>query len=269
MTRTLAYFVADLLALGCQRGAGPDSEEDRTDPSDDQSAEALEEGATTAPSQGSTPSMAEPSVDTKLAPAASGPDDGEARYADQGSEKGAGGLEDESAPRDLSAELKEAVGVPDDCVQDLRRVTPTTLRLTVTALVRPSGVVIQPSVSGTGISQEARQCIARRVSSVVLRPLPDDVSQRVSTVIEIEYVPPSVRGAKAGAPDPELRNVREPLPKRPEVAPSGRPIQEPTSRPIQDPTSRPIQEPKSRKVRGPQPRPIDGWETDESSKEWR
>lgn len=265
MTRTHAYLVAAVLALGCQRGAGPASEEDLTDPSHDQPAHDLETGSPATPS-GDT---AEPSVNAKLAPAASGPEDGEARYANQGSEKGAGGLEDESAPRDLSAELNEAVGVPDDCVQDLRRVTPTTLRLTVTALVRPSGVVIQPSVSGTGISQEARQCIARRVSNVVLRPLPDDVSQRVSTVIEIEYVPPSVRGAKAGPPAPELRNVREPLPKRPEVAPSGRPIQEPTSRPIQEPTSRPIQEPGSRKVRGPQPRPIDGWETDESSKEWR
>ncbi|HSN84030.1 MAG TPA: hypothetical protein VLS88_15730 [Polyangiales bacterium] len=263
MTRTPAYFVAALLALGCQRGAGPDSEEDLTDPSHDQSAEGLEEGATTAPSQGSTPSTTEPSLGVAPAPAVTG------QSAEQDRDLGVGGADDETAPRDLSAELNQAVGVPDDCVQDLTRVTPTTLRVTVTALVRPSGVVIQPSVSGAGISQEARQCIARRVGNVVLRPLPDDVSQRVSTVIEIEYVPPSVRGAKAGAPDPELRNVREPLPKRPEVAPSGRPIQEPTSRPIQDPTSRPIQDPKSRKVRGPQPRPIDGWETDESSKEWR
>ena len=53
------------------------------------------------------------------------------------------------------------------------------------------------------------------------------------------------------------------------VRPSGRPIQEPTSRPIQEPSSRPIQEPSSRKPRGPKPRPIDGWDVDESAKDWR
>jgi hypothetical protein len=52
-------------------------------------------------------------------------------------------------------------------------------------------------------------------------------------------------------------------------APSGRPFQAPKSRPIQEPTSRPIQEPSSRRIRGPEPRPIDGWDVDESSKDWR
>lgn len=180
---------------------------------------------------------------------------------------------DEGLPpaRDLSAELGAAVGIPTDCTADFERATPTTIRVDVTALVRPSGAVTQASATGTGLTLSARQCIARRAESVVLQPLDDGLSQRVSTVIEIDYVPPSstVVGVKAGAPDPELRNVRDPLPPRPEVAPSGRPIQEPTSRPIQEPRSRSIQEPSSRKVRGPQPRPIDGWDVDESSKDWR
>jgi hypothetical protein len=176
----------------------------------------------------------------------------------------------EAPARDLAAELRAAIGVPSDCLVDFRRATPTTIRVSVGALVRPSGAIIQPTASGSGLSQQAQQCVARRVDAVVLRPLGGEVSQRISTVIEIPYVPPrEVVGTKVGQPDPELRNVRQPLPPRREAAPSGRPIQEPTSRPIQEPSSRPIQEPSSRKPRGPKPRPIEGWDVDESAKEWR
>ena len=164
--------------------------------------------------------------------------------------------------RDLAAELNAAVGVPSECLVDLTRATPTTITVSVSALVRPSGAIIQPTASGTGLSRQAEQCVARRVDAVVLKPLDSDASQRISTVIEIPYEPPrAVVGTKVGAPDPELRNVREPLPPRREAAPSGRPIQ--------DPSSRPIQEPSSRKPQGPKPRPIDGWDVDESAKDWR
>lgn len=177
--------------------------------------------------------------------------------------------QEEKPQRDLAAELNAAIGVPTDCVRDFEAVNPTTIRITVSAIVRPSGVVIEPAVYGTGLSEAARQCIARRAGAIVLRPLDDEVSQRVSTIIEIQYAPPVIVEAEPGVPEPRLRNVREPLPKRREVAPSGRPIQEPTSRPIQDPTSRPIQEPSSRKIKGPRPRPIDGYEVDENAQDWR
>jgi hypothetical protein len=177
--------------------------------------------------------------------------------------------EKEEAKRDLAAELNAAVGVPTDCARDFEAVNPTTLRITLSATVRPSGRVIEPAVYGSGLSEAARQCIGRRAAAVVLRPLDDEVSQRVSTTIEIEYVPPAIVEADPGVPEPRLRNVREPLPKRREVAPSGRPIMDPISRPIMDPTSRPIQEPTSRKIRGPKPRPIDGYDVDENAQEWR
>ncbi|MGB5812772.1 MAG: hypothetical protein WBG86_19715, partial [Polyangiales bacterium] len=155
-------------------------------------------------------------------------------------------------------------------VQNPQPARTTAVRIDATATIRPSGVVIHPSATGVGLSQAERQCVARRVGAAVLAPLSGDVSQRTTTVFEVELRPPTEPSTyRVGTPDPQLRNVREPLPQRPEVAPSGRTIQEPTSRPIQDPTSRPVQEPNSRKVRGPQPRPIDGWETDESSKDWR
>lgn len=174
------------------------------------------------------------------------------------------------APRDLATELTFAVGNLRSCMQD-SAIVRSSIEVSATALVLATGTVTHASVTGVGLSQRERNCIANRVRAVVLEPLEGQSATRISTriVIDLSTPAPVVTGYQVGPPDPALRNVREPLPKRPEVAPSGRPIQEPTSRPIQEPTSRPIQEPKSRKVRGPKPRPIDGWDVDQSSKDWR
>jgi hypothetical protein len=218
------------------------------------------------------PGSEDPSEDGPSLVAVAERAEGKAVLVDEHVEETVFELVDEARPpRDLSAELNAAVGNPIDCTRDFERASPTTIRVTISGLVRPSGAVVQAVAEGTGLSPQARHCIARRVEAVVLKPLEDPVSQRVSSTIEIEYEPPTstMMKAKVGAPDPELRKAREPLPKRPEVAPSGRPIQAPTSRPIQEPTSRPIQEPSSRRIRGPEPRPIDGWDVDESSKDWR
>ncbi len=175
----------------------------------------------------------------------------------------------EALVRDLAAELNDAVGSLEDCIQNPSMRT-AVLMVTASATVRSSGEVIHPTVSATGLSQAERQCIAGRVGAIRLGALDSESPQRIEAVLEIEFAAAREPSKyQVGAPDPELRNVRGPKPPRPEVAPSGRAIQEPTSRPIQDPTSRPIQEPASRRVRGPQPRPIDGWDVDEGAKEWR
>ncbi|MGB8224578.1 MAG: hypothetical protein WCF10_18435 [Polyangiales bacterium] len=173
------------------------------------------------------------------------------------------------AMRDLAAELKAAVGIPSDCVRDFEASGRTRLQVNVSATVRPSGAIILPDAFGSGLSNDARRCITRRVDAVVLKPLDGEVSQRVFTIIEIDYVPPAIFASDPGMPEPQLRNVREPLPPRREVAPSGTPIQDRSGRPIQEQRSRPIQEPSSRKIRGPKPRAIDGYEVDENAKEWR
>lgn len=85
----------------------------------------------------------------------------------------------EGPARDLGAELDAAVAVPSDCLVDPTRATPTTIAVSVSALVRPSG------------------------------------------------------------------------------------------RPIQESRSRTVQDPSSRKPRDPKRRPIDGWDVDESAKDWR
>ena len=178
------------------------------------------------------------------------------------------GTTPEPAPtRDLGAELKAAIGIPTDCVQDVVATSPATIRIAIRATVRPTGRIILPSVEGSGLSDDARRCVERKVSRVVLKPLDDSVSQTISTVVEVERQPSAIVGSETGAPDPQLKKVRQPLPPRPEAASSGRPPL--PLRPEVEPSGRPIQEPDSRKVKGPKPRPIDGHEVDEQAKEWR
>jgi len=176
---------------------------------------------------------------------------------------------EEEPERDLGAELKAAVGSPNDCVRDFVASSPTTIRVSITAIVRPTGMVIQPSAYGSGLSAAALNCIGARVGTVVLKPLDDTVSQTVSTVIEINYQPDVIVESEPGVPEPRLRNVKEPLPKRPEVAPSGKPIMKPTSKPIQDSTGKDPKGPEGVPVTGPKPRAIDGYEVDENAQQWR
>jgi len=178
---------------------------------------------------------------------------------------------EEEPERDLGAELKAALGSPSDCVRDFVASTPTTIRISVTGIVRPTGMIIEPSAYGTGVSAAALDCVRQRVGVVVLEPLDDTVSSTASTVIEIEYEPPVIIESDPGVPEPKLKNVVQPLPKRPEVAPSGTPIQKPTSKPIEggEKTERPIEGPEPKKISGPKPRAIDGYEVDENAQEWR
>jgi len=179
---------------------------------------------------------------------------------------------EETVERDLGSELNAALGSPSDCVRDYVASSATTIRISVGAIVRPTGMCIEPTAYGSGLSAAALECIRKRVGTVVLNPLEDtDQSEKVSTVVEIEYQPPVIIEADPGVPEPVLRNVRQPLPKRPEVAPSGKPIQKPTSKWIAGgfDGGRPIQTPTSKKISGPKPRAIDGYEVDENAQDWR
>lgn len=181
-----------------------------------------------------------------------------------------GSRTEEKVERDLGAELKAAVGVPSDCVRDFVASKPTTIRISVNAIVRPTGMCIEPTAYGSGLSAAALECIRRRIGTVVLKPLEDtEKSETAATVIEIAYQPPVVVESDPGTPEPRLKNVKEPLPKRPEVAPSGRPIQEPTSKPIQGGNAKDPSGPQGRPISGPKPRAIDGYDVDENAQEWR
>lgn len=182
------------------------------------------------------------------------------------------GGDDEKAERDLDAELKTALGVPSMCLRDYSAAKPTKVRISVAATVRPTGMIISPSVYGAGLSSAARECIERRVENVVLRRLDEPVSRPVSTLVEVDYTPEVIVEAETGVPEPRLRDVQEPLPKRPSIELgkgkwiSGWPTEEWISGGFDGGV--PIQKPTSKKVQGPKPRAIDGYEVDQNAQQW-
>jgi hypothetical protein len=132
-------------------------------------------------------------------------------------------------------------------------------------------MLIEPSAYGSGVSAAALGCIRQRVGTVVLKPLDDTVSAAASAVIEIKYEPPVIVESDPGVPEPKLKNVKQPLPKRPDIPASGKPIEGGTDRPIEGGASseRQIEGPEPRQISGPKPRAIDGYEVDENAQQWR
>jgi hypothetical protein len=160
------------------------------------------------------------------------------------------------APRDLGAELRAAVGVPADCVKDYRPAYATTIVVRVSALVRPTGMIIEPSASGTGLSTNDRRCIEQRVGAVLLEPLARSTSEPVATSLEIPYEPPVVESDVVAAPPPPPDDVVRALPKKKPIAPSGVPIDGPDAKPIDGPSGEPIDGPRGVPIDGPDPVPI-------------
>jgi hypothetical protein len=172
-------------------------------------------------------------------------------------------------PRDLAAELQSAVGSPLDCLQDYQPGAATVIRVGISAIVRPSGLIIEPSANGRGLSANDRRCIEQRVGDVVLRALDTQTSQPVSTYIDLNYQPPAVAEDDVGVPTPKLKDVVEPLPKKETIAPSGVPIDKAPSDPIGGPHGVPIEGSKGVPIEGPRPKPIDGYEeTKPDSERW-
>lgn len=171
--------------------------------------------------------------------------------------------------RDLGAELKAALGSPNECIRDFVANSPTTIRISVSGIVRPTGMIIDPTAYGSGLSAAALDCIRERVSRVSLNPLEDaTVSETASTVLEVHYEPPVIVEAEPGVPVPNLPDVRHPLPKRPHLPPSGIPIEDPYRGWLAGGNVKHVEGPKPEKIRGPKPRAIDGYEVDENAQEW-
>ncbi len=181
----------------------------------------------------------------------------------------------ETAERDLGSELKVAVGLPTDCVRDFTSNSDTTIRISVSAIVRPTGMCIEPKAYGAGLSSAALKCIERRLGTVVLKPLEETTqSKTASAVIEINYAPPVVVETDPATPEPELKNVVESMPKRSTIPLIGQggpgvPIEDPFRGWLEGGNVKHPDGPKTKKVSGPKPRPIDGYEIDENAQEWR
>lgn len=176
---------------------------------------------------------------------------------------------DKSDERDLAAELQRAVGTPIDCLSEFESSTPRKIQIPIGATVRPTGMVIEPTVGGIGLSANDRKCIEQRMSFVKLQPLDKPFSQTVSTFLEFDYTPPVIVESDTPAPDPDLKNVESSMPKLPEVGPSGIPIDDSFRGWLEGGNVRHPDGPKMKKVSGPKPRAIDGYEVDESAQNWR
>lgn len=162
-----------------------------------------------------------------------------------------------SSPRDLAAELRAAVESPTDCLKDFRPSSARTIVVRISAVVRPTGMIIEPSASATGLSANDRRCIERRVEAVTLAPLGATSSRPVSSTIEIQYEPPEVETDLVAPPPPKPDDVVEPLPKKDPIESEGTPIQGPEGIPVQGEKAVPIQGPSGVPIEGPKPVPIE------------
>jgi len=158
--------------------------------------------------------------------------------------------------RDLGEELRRAVGSPTDCIQDYRPVSATTIQVRVSAVVRPTGMIIEPSASGAGLSMNDRRCIEERVGAVLLEPLPGQGSENVYTTITLRYEPPVVEEYDVAPPPAPPDDVVQALPKKKPIAPSGQPIEGPAADPIEGPDGVPIDGPDAVPIEGPKGIPI-------------
>lgn len=162
-------------------------------------------------------------------------------------------------PRDLASELQSAVGSPIDCLQDFRPSSARTIRVQISGIVRSTGMVIEPSASGAGLSRNDQRCIEERVGNVVLAPLGGTKSEPVWTTIDLQYTPPESSGVESfevNPPPPPEKDVVPSLPKKQPIAPSGKPIEGGNDVPIQGPSGKPIEGGDPVPVEGPKAVPI-------------
>lgn len=159
-------------------------------------------------------------------------------------------------PRDLASEVREALGSPRDCIEDYRPASPKTIRVSITAVVRPTGMIIEPNASAAGLSMNDVRCIEERLGAIMLGPLAGQASEHIATSVEIDYEPPAVEAYRVAPPPPESDTVVHSLPKKKPIAPSGVPIEGPDADPIEGPDGVPIDGPEAVKISGPKGVPI-------------
>jgi hypothetical protein len=247
MIRAWAVCAAAMLAFGCQSGEEP--------------------------IRGARQSVIRPTIARR--PPAPAPEPGEMLVLPDPEPILVGTTTQQAVERDLGSELKAALGLPTDCVRDFTSSSPTTIRISVSAIVRPTGMCIEPTAYGSGLSSAALKCVEQRVGTVVLRPLEDTTeSKAASTVIEINYEPPVVVEADPEAPEPDLKNVVQPMPKLQPIRLVGQggpgiPIEDSFRGWLEGGNVKQADGPKPKKISGPKPRPIDGYEVDENAQEWR
>jgi hypothetical protein len=245
MMRALVFATLLFLVLGCK-----DREEVNADPTADES-----------PAAAADDQPGEPEDDDF-----DRDEEADARPVGEDAEKtNTASVENTAAPaRDLGAELQAALGSPVDCLNDYRPSPGTVVRVSIRAIVRQSGLVIEPSASGAGLSANDRRCIEQRVGDVVLAPFDAEASRPVSTSLDLVVGAGPVKEADVGLPNPKLEDVREIEGGSFEtIKPSGIPVEKlPADAPV-GPRGDPVEGPKGVPIAGPKPVEIEGYPLDE------
>ncbi len=246
MRRVLFFATLLFLVLGCK-----DREETSAVPTADEALAATAEEGSGVPEVGNDFDVG---------------DEAEARPDGEDAEKASVESADNAAPpvRDLGAELRAALGSPVDCLNDYRPSPGTVVRVSVSAIVRQSGVVIEPSANGAGLSANDRRCIEQRAGDVVLAPFEAETSRPVSTYVDLVVGGGPVEETDVGLPDPKLKDVRGIEGGIVDtITPSGIPVEKlPADAPV-GPRGDPVEGPKGVPITGPSPKPIEGYQLDE------
>jgi hypothetical protein len=98
-------------------------------------------------------------------------------------------VEEEEKKRDLSAELRDALGRPTSCL-DLAKAAEAggKLSIRVSAYVAPSGRITRASVSAQGQPDESLRCIEKQALAVRMQEPIEDAPRRVDATIEFEVL---------------------------------------------------------------------------------
>jgi len=96
----------------------------------------------------------------------------------------------EQPRRDLSAELRTALGDPSSCIPAGAANLPQHATLSVTAYVSITGMVTRATASAPGFPAQTATCMARRAESVHLRGPVPDAPRAVSASLELRALPP-------------------------------------------------------------------------------
>ncbi len=141
-----------------------------------------------------TPEPAVPDPGSLMAPSAPG---ATAQAA------GATGGEPEKKKRDLSAELKAALGEPIDCL-DLSQLPPTGGKITIQvgAYVGPSGRISRASVSASGQPPSTLACVEKRALAIKMQDPIDDAPVLVNARVDFDITRAPTKAAPAPTPPP-------------------------------------------------------------------
>ncbi|MEM9195440.1 MAG: hypothetical protein AAGF12_40090 [Myxococcota bacterium] len=97
----------------------------------------------------------------------------------------------EPEARDLAAELRQLMGDPGACIPTT--LDRTTVEISVLAFVSSAGIVTRVEASGSGLSEDARQCVEARLDGARFPREVPNAPRSVHTTFQLERRPAETR----------------------------------------------------------------------------